>query len=482
VLNQGSLGVGKTATVNFKGRSWENDATALITDETNNGTGTAGEGGWIRFSDTALQLVTGGYNAATRAGPSFPKLAINNERGLSLTGGSTRVRNGIDFQKGHIYLQDQLLSVGNNNPGTITGYDSSKYFVTGNAPDKGLLIREDIRSTDGLIVFPVGSKAHAYTPAALQNRGTGTNSYYVTVFDSVRTDGSTGTAILNSGVNKTWQIGAVQTSLPEETEIVLQHLNEEEGTLFSANKLNAYISRWINGDWDTSYPQNMPGPGYLTTGPVLNNSGVNARTLTAGTSVYVTKFTGNGAGAPVTKLWFDALRRDTGRVRVYWKTNPEINTRAFVIERRLANETGFTPLDTVSSLALNGYSNRDLLYDEMDPNNYRGISFYRLRVLLYNNSFYFSDTVAVPGFRTPYRIVVWPNPSPGAFNVAIPKILNAKTVVIWDAIGQLIRQEAINDRTVVPLYIPIQGAYFIGIVLSNGTIIETKKVMITGSR
>ena len=39
VLNQGKLGVGKNAAVNFSGKKWENDIQSLITDESNDGEG-----------------------------------------------------------------------------------------------------------------------------------------------------------------------------------------------------------------------------------------------------------------------------------------------------------------------------------------------------------------------------------------------------------------------------------------------------------
>src|SRR5688572_27140455 len=49
VLNEGRLGVGKKAVLNFKGSVWENNQQATITDESNGGTGVEGTGGLIRF-------------------------------------------------------------------------------------------------------------------------------------------------------------------------------------------------------------------------------------------------------------------------------------------------------------------------------------------------------------------------------------------------------------------------------------------------
>ncbi|HEX2846534.1 MAG TPA: hypothetical protein VHN59_08295, partial [Chitinophagaceae bacterium] len=64
VTNQGNLGIGKNAIVNFSGKSWNNSYQSRITDNSNNGTGITGEGGWLRFiSDTVRQQISGGYNA-----------------------------------------------------------------------------------------------------------------------------------------------------------------------------------------------------------------------------------------------------------------------------------------------------------------------------------------------------------------------------------------------------------------------------------
>ena len=63
LTNKGNIGVAKSAVVNFKGKTWENDSKATITDESANGV--SGKGGVIRFIDTVRQNIAGGYNAAT---------------------------------------------------------------------------------------------------------------------------------------------------------------------------------------------------------------------------------------------------------------------------------------------------------------------------------------------------------------------------------------------------------------------------------
>lgn len=484
VNNQGNLGIGKNATVNFSGQNWSNSTQSRITDNSNNGTGVTGEGGWIRFmSDSLKQQISGGYNAATHTGPSFPKIKVDNKQGIELLDGSAKTRNEISFQKGHFFLNDNILVLGNNNPGKIDGYDSARYFVTGNHPDRGLLMRENIRRSDGTVIFPIGSLSQSYTPAAIRNASRNGDDYFVSVFDSVKQHGVSGNTLIKESVNKTWQVGKSKAPGTGNTELFLQHLNSDEGSTFAANRQYAYISEYRNGRWDTVFPQQQPAPGNLTTGSPLNNSGVNERVMITGISqnTLLTKFTGSKDFFVGEWLWFNAFRLDSMRVRTYWKTKPEININHFVVERRLSTETIFSPVGNVPTQAVNGYSTTILNYQLIDiPNRDKGISFYRLRSVRNDGSFSFSDTVAVAPYPGEYNINLWPNPSTGNFFLSIHKTLPAKAVVIWNAIGQKVKEEPVNGRSIIPMFLPIQGAYFVSVVLTTGDIIETKKLIIVG--
>lgn len=484
VNNQGSVGIGKNATVNFSGKNWSNSTQARITDNTNNGTGTSGEGGWVRFiSDSLKQQISGGYNAATHSGPSFTKIKVDNKQGIELLDGSTKTRNEISFEKGHFFLNDNILVLGNNNPGKIDGYDSARYFITGNRPDRGLLVRENIRRRDGLIVFPVGTIPQSYTPAAVRSVTNSGDDYFVSVFDSVRTNGVSGKVMTEESVNKTWQIGKSRYPGMGSTEVFLQHLIADEGSAFNADRKNTYISQSVNGTWDIAYPQEFPADGSLTTGAPLKNSGLNKRVSVSSIShnSYFTKFAGTRDTSTAQWLWFNAFRLDSVRVKTYWRTKPEININHFVVERRLSNETVFTPVGTVPTQAQNGYSTTTLNYLLVDiPNKDKGISFYRLRSVRNDNSFTFSDTVAVAPYPGEYNINLWPNPSTGNFFLSIHKTLPAKAVIVWNAIGQKVLEVPVNGRSIIPMYLPIQGAYFVGVVLTTGEVIETKKLIIAG--
>ena len=481
VINYGNLGVGKKATVDFKGYSWQNDPLSLITDESS---GTTGVGGWIRFiGDTLRQQIYGGYNAAAKAGPAFPHLLVQNKNGIGLLESSTKVKGEVAFAKGHIYLNDKIFVVGNNNPGTISGYTQDSYFITGTKSNGGILLRENIREGDGLVVFPVGTKAGAYTPAAIQSHTSKGDNYYVTLFDGAKSGVITGNDLATVGVNKTWQTGKMLYPGEGEVEVYLQHLNADEGSKFTPNRKNAYVAQYVGSGWDTSAVQGTPVAGYLTTGAALGNSGVNNRTLYTSLSnaSYFTKFTGNGSTIGKTKLLLGAYRVYSTRIDVRWQTKPEVNVKYYIVQRCLSNERNFKNVSTaIPSLAPNGVSFNYLNYNKIDSNTYKGISFYRLQVFDYNNNYYYSDTVAIngAGFN---QIKLWPNPTPDQFYIVVNSP-QAKAVVITNVLGQQLWSREVNRSA--QTFIEVKGlglrpgVYFVSIIDQNGDIADTEKLVI----
>lgn len=484
VTNGGKLGVGKNAVVNFKGRIWENDAQSLLTDESSGGEGVTGIGGMIRFlsTDTTRQYIYGAYNAVSKSGPGFPNLQIQNINGVRLLGSTAKVRNELKFSRGLLYLDNNILVVGNNNPGLITGYDSARYIVTGNAPGSGLLIRENIRAADNIVVFPIGSRAHQYTPAAIRSKSDIGDDFYTSVFDSVKSQAISGNNLREESVNKTWEIGKRLHPNEGEVEILLQHLTDEEGTIFKAGRQLSFVSRFANGVWDTAAPLITPSSGNLTTGGILFNAGLNRRTLNNDMSggAYFTKFTGKGdRGINRTQVWLSGIRIDYHNVKVYWTTKPEINNNYFVVQRRFSNVPDFINIDTVVSLAPNGNSLDFLNYTINDPNSYGGITYYRLMLVDFSGRQSFSNIVAVG--RTPdNQLLLWPNPSTGRFFVGIGTASSIKTIVIWDAVGRKVKEELVKERNIIEMYLPIPGTYVVSFVSPGGRIVESKKLLVRG--
>ena len=484
VVNQGKLGVDKKAVLNFKGKKWTNDADALITDEGNKGEDASGTGGVIRFNgtDSGRQQIDCGYNAATRSGAAFANLDIQNRYGVELTGSTTKVRNSLHFSAGNVYLQNNTLVIGDGSPGSITGYDSIHYVITGNS-GTGLLVRENIRSRDNWVIFPIGTGDNAYTPVAIRSHSNQGDDYHARVNDGVKKDLFTGNDLKEQGVNKTWEIGKRNYPNTGEADIALQHLTADEGSLFSANRRYAYVSQYSGAGWDTSYPQGYPVPGVLTSGAALANSGMNTRTVGSNISSvsYFTKFTGKGDTSGLyIHVWLNGYRLDYNNVNVYWTTKPEVNIKYFVVERRLSNEPVFKKRDSLRSQAVNGYSNTFLNYTLNDANNYTGISYYRLRLVSYNGHNTYSDTIAVGGKPGGFQLLLWPNPTARNFYVGITGAASVKYVVIWNVLGQMIHREPVNERSIIPMSIWLPGNYLVGFISNSGQLLDTKKLIVTG--
>lgn len=484
VINQGSIGIGKNSFINFTGAVWENSPASLMTDENYDSTGVSGTGGWIRFfSDSMRQQIIGGYNAATKSGPVFSRMQIQNGFGVELKEGNTKISKEILLSDGLVYLHDNILVVGNNDPGKINGYRSSRYFVTGNAPGAGMLLRENIRRIDGQVDFPVGSRENAYTPAAIRSNSSDGDDYYVNVFDSVKANLFSGNNFVDEGVNNTWAIGKSFRPGMDKVEVYLQHLNSDEGSFFISNKKNTYVSRFTGTGWDEGTPQLYPEKGFITTRSIPeDNGGVNSRIFNneiAGPS-YFTKLTGSGDPAAKTQLWFNAISIDPVRVYVNWRTNPEIDVQYFIVERRLNNETSFTSIDTVSSQALRGGSFIDLNYYIIDFNSYPGISFYRLKRVDYGNTFAYSDIVAVDRRLRASDNILWPNPTRDRFYISLSSGTLLQTIIVMDVLGHKIKHENVNGRYLIEMGGLIPGTYFVSFLSFKGNIVETKKLVVIG--
>jgi len=484
VVNQGNLGVDKKAVVNFKGKKWTNDAGALITDEGNQGKDASGVGGVVRFNgtDSGRQQIDGGYNAVTHSGAAFANLDIQNAYGVELTGSTTKVRNSLHFSTGNVYLQNNTLVIGDGTPGSITGYDSIHYIITGSA-GTGLLVRENIRNRDSWVIFPIGASDNAYTPVAIRSHSRQGDDYHVRVSDGVKKDLFTGDELKEQGVSKIWEIGKRNYPNSGEADIALQHLVADEGSLFKANRRYSYVSQYTGNGWDTSYPQVYPIPGTITSGAALTNSAVNTRAFSGKitSASYFTKFTGKGdtTGA-FTHVWLNGYRLDYNNVNVSWTTQPEVNIKYFVVERRLSNESTFKNRDSLASKAVNGYSSTYLNYTLNDANNYTGISYYRLRLVDYNGDMAYSNTVAVGGKPGGFQMLLWPNPTARHFYVGVNGAGSVKYVVIWNVLGQMIHREPVNDRNIIPLSLWLPGNYLVGFISTGGQLLETKKLVITG--
>lgn len=468
-------------TILFFGDSWENDPGARFGLPA----GSSLPGGLISFSGRNRQSLIGGYNAASKTGPVIPSIRIANASGLQLENSSVKVGRQVDFRVGSIFLNGKVFVAGDQQPGIITGFDSSKFFVSAASVDGGILMRENIRRSDGLVIFPVGIRSNSYSPAAIQTKTDAGDDYFVSVMEGVQSNVGSGQDLKNESVNRTWEVGKRLRPGSDEIELFLQHPLDQEGGQFAATRDQAYVSRYNGARWDEGFPQVTPSVGYLTSGTTIKTSGVNRRNFKGqvANGTYFTKFTGLRNDSLLhTRLLFAARRKNSRNVHVFWQTKPELGVKYFVVERRFIDETEFSSRDTVYSTAVNGRSYTYLEYELDDANNFRGISFYRLKVVGYDGSYYYSIVVAVNGVGL-YPVILWPNPTPDRFFLIINSP-TARSVVIFNALGQKMWSRKIdtNNQT----YIEVKGhqlnpgVYFVSIFNADGKIFQTEKLVIIG--
>lgn len=144
---------------------------------------------------------------------------------------------------------------------------------------------------------------------------------------------------------------------------------------------------------------------------------------------------------PVTLSKFNAKRFSGLSVQLDWQTASEFNNKGFGIERRFENETSFSSQGFVNSKALTGNSQFTLNYYFTDNNNYRGITYYRLKQTDKDDHTFYSMIKAVNGIDgSAVSVLLWPNPARGQFSIQLTGITGKKEAVITDLQGKLLRK------------------------------------------
>lgn len=444
LINQGSLGTMPGSVLNFYGKTWSNEDGSSLPDESLSGT--SGRGGQIRFaanpgsgSYTGSQYLLGGYQLALRSGASFPNLAIANPRGVYLLDLSDlQVRNDLDFQQGHLYLDGWNLVMGIQDPGQITGYDQNRYVVTDTGQAGGTLYRSHMTPSDTAQIFPLGTDDQSYSPAAVSFRqGSDPTDVGLGVFDHVYDQGNTGQINDLDFVKKTWVLHTSDTA--DAFDLALQHNNSDEGARFALYRDSSYISHFLpdSGRWDYSAPSGPPYPGMLTSGGRQVNAHMNLR-RDLNAPIYYTvstlKYSGKDLCPVVDFAKFFGVRYNVRYVELFWRTNSEANVLKYEIQRRLQKEPDFKTITTVDSKAPGGFSNKLLYYYLPDNNMTDDWSYYRLKIIGLTGCITYSDIAKVPWG---IEITAAPNPCFGSFDVHIFGVKHQIVMRLVTELGQI---------------------------------------------
>ena len=164
---------------------------------------------------------------------------------------------------------------------------------------------------------------------------------------------------------------------------------------------------------------------------------------------------------PVILSSFDAQRSGINSVTVNWKTEQEINSKGFEIQRSSDNinfeSVGFISSKSANSSLAQYYSFTD------NSNNVKGTSFYRLRMVDLDNTFAFSSIKTVKGNGLQVEVNVFPNPASSNSKITVGNLSESTNVRVFDNTGRLVQQISSTNNNSVELNHLQKGNYFIKI-------------------
>jgi hypothetical protein len=168
------------------------------------------------------------------------------------------------------------------------------------------------------------------------------------------------------------------------------------------------------------------------------------------------------APLPIELLNFTArLSRDEERVLLNWKTETEINSDYFTVERSI-NRLDW---EYVSQTNAAGNSTNLLSYNSVDEAPYKGESFYRLKTTDLDNSFVYSPVRRIyRGEKQISYLRAYPNPFSDKIILEGP-VEELEAFKIYNSIGRVVRSINLELNQLTKVEIDVsdlaQGVYFI---------------------
>ncbi|MEJ8818490.1 T9SS type A sorting domain-containing protein [Lacibacter sp. H407] len=141
---------------------------------------------------------------------------------------------------------------------------------------------------------------------------------------------------------------------------------------------------------------------------------------------------------PVTLKNFNAVQRSS-KVSLTWETSTELNNDGFEIERRIG-AGAYQKIAFVDSKAPGG-NGAEFSYSFEDNTVLpKGVSYYRLRQVDFDGRATYSEIKAVRTGNGAIILSVYPNPSRGTVNVAIPDGIGTFDVSVDDFTGKSVQR------------------------------------------
>lgn len=182
---------------------------------------------------------------------------------------------------------------------------------------------------------------------------------------------------------------------------------------------------------------------------------------------------------PVSLIEFDANRINKSWVEVKWKTQNEINNLGFELQRSLGTPNNF---EKIRFEPAQGGENSTQKYSYTDPNNFSGISYYRLLQIDTDGKINYSEIVAVKGYSETASISIYPNPIVSSLmaEIYIPEAAGAK-LEIFDAAQRMVGTKNLQllkglNKISLAAQNLAKGMYFIRVTTHSGEVLSAKFV------
>jgi acetyltransferase-like isoleucine patch superfamily enzyme len=381
-----------------------------------------GNTSWLWFEGNINQ------NIIADAPVNITRLRVDNGNRVVL-GNQVHVQQNLDLTyNGHVELGIHNLIM--SPIATINNYNVNNYIITNSTG----ILQQQVANAN--IVFPVGNTS--YNPATLNNSGV-IDDFQVRVFDQVLEEGTTGTIQTSGVVNRTWMIDEVNLR-GSNVEVTLQWQTADE---LAFDRNNCGVAHHLGGTiWDNP-------PIYTNATSVSPNTWSRARSGFNSFSPFVVR--DRVALLPVDLLLFEAKRKDRNDVQLTWVTNSEINCQGFDIERMLDNETDFVKIGWVDG---QGTTINSTYYEELDDNNFEGISYYRLKQMNLDGTYSYSEIKAVEGIQAESIIRIFPNPTSDILNIDLTSEATYVQIKIYDSKGALVldAQQEMNNNQLIQIH------------------------------
>lgn len=139
-------------------------------------------------------------------------------------------------------------------------------------------------------------------------------------------------------------------------------------------------------------------------------------------------------------LHLDGERSTTASVKLEWETTNGWNNQSFTIERSLGDSFHFETVNAVWAKQIAGV--RDW-YHQPDDNDFKKLSYYRIRLQLRDGNIRYSNIAAVKGYEAD-QVKLFPNPGIGPVTLTIYSDEAGDAVIsTYDATGKLATRQSV---------------------------------------